>query len=281
MSEEIVPQTASTELAESVTASEETQEQKNQSVQAESDTAQEKQQDDSTQTTEEPGSEPEAKHPKVVEELIHTRKRAQSAEERVAELEAKAAYYEQQVKKSHNTQGHIFDSEPNIDNYADVEVYEKDMNVFREQEIRKKIKQEDIQNNYNKRFAEAINKHPDLPQVINNLPVLPNIAVDAIKESEFGPEIAYFLAKNPGEAWKLAQMSQYSAIKEIGKIEARLNQPEKTQKTQVTKAPPPIIPSGGTAALTDKDIADLPMEEYEKRRRDEMYIKVGGRLVRR
>ena len=79
---------------------------------------------------------------------------------------------------------------------------------------------------YQARKAEAREKHEDWDDVMAEIEAdqvtIPVAASNAIIESEHGPEIAYYLAKNQEVRDKLAEMSITSAVREIGRIEARL-----------------------------------------------------------
>ncbi len=89
---------------------------------------------------------------------------------------------------------------------------------------------------------------PDFDDVAFN-PSLPvtDVMADAIDLSDKGPEILYFLGKNPGEAERIARMPGLQAALEIGRLEGRLSLP---QPKTVTNAPPPIRPiSGGHGAV--------------------------------
>jgi len=81
---------------------------------------------------------------------------------------------------------------------------------------------------------------------------------DAILESDIGPQILYHLAENPEIAEKLANSSVASALRQLGKLEAKLEkaveeQPEKPSKPVVKKsnAPEPIKPLRAASAATD------------------------------
>lgn len=84
---------------------------------------------------------------------------------------------------------------------------------------------------------------------------------DAMLESEQGPRILYHLAENPELAEKLNSMSQVSALREIGKLEAKFeaNATPKEAKTEAetkpfiarSKAPAPITPIKTSSAVAD------------------------------
>lgn len=101
---------------------------------------------------------------------------------------------------------------------------------------------------------EAQEKYEDYYQVIksDSLAISTNMA-QVIKESDIGPDIAYFLGKNPAESARIYALSPLAQAKEIGRIEAQLSsEPPKAKKT--TNAPDPISPvkaSGKNTATYD------------------------------
>jgi hypothetical protein len=81
-----------------------------------------------------------------------------------------------------------------------------------------------------------------------------------ILTSEKGPELAYYLSKNPNVVKRLNEMPPISAAREIGKLEAQVSLA--TPKT-VTKAPEPIEPLKGATARSTKDPEKMSYEEYK------------------
>lgn len=77
----------------------------------------------------------------------------------------------------------------------------------------------------------------------------------AILESELSADILNHFYKNPDEAVRIANLSEYGQAKEIGKLEIALEKPAKT-----TKAPTPISPLDGMRTLTKK-LEDMTYEE--------------------
>jgi hypothetical protein len=87
--------------------------------------------------------------------------------------------------------------------------------------------------------------------------------LEAIKESDIGPKIAYYLAMNPDEAATIAGLSGVSAIRAIGRLEAKILD----GKATVTKTPPPIEPAGtkAKAVKTPDQMSDNEFAEWRKR----------------
>lgn len=74
----------------------------------------------------------------------------------------------------------------------------------------------------------------------------------ALSSSEMSSALKYHLGKNTSELDRLAAMDPIQAVKELGKLEARLSEPPKPTK-KPTQAPPPISPvvsSGVVAPVT-------------------------------
>lgn len=120
-------------------------------------------------------------------------------------------------------------------------------------------------------FAES---NPDFHEVISNpaLPISEQMA-EVISESDNPAAVAYYLAKNPQEAQRIAEMSPAGIGRAIGRIEASLITPapepqrQPTPKT-VTKAPPPVTTLSGSPAVV-KSLDDMSMAEYDAQRRKE------------
>ncbi len=109
---------------------------------------------------------------------------------------------------------------------------------------------------WSERISKAKAELPDFDEMVQSSEVSVSDPVrDAIMESDVGPKILYHLAENPEFASKLNGMSVISALREIGKLEARLEKPASgterapTGTTVVGKsrAPAPITPIRGGA----------------------------------
>lgn len=74
---------------------------------------------------------------------------------------------------------------------------------------------------------------------------------DAILESDIGPKILYHLAKNPDFAESLANKSVVSAVREIGKLEAKLSGEKSFEKpvSTLSRAASPISPIRAAKAV--------------------------------
>jgi len=106
---------------------------------------------------------------------------------------------------------------------------------------------------------EARTKWADYDAVTRNpnVPITPAMA-DIIRDSEYGPDIAYHFGKNPSEAARYAGLSGVQLARELGRLEATLTAPKPTPKVPAA----PIRPVTGSTAGGVKDPAAMTMAEY-------------------
>lgn len=104
---------------------------------------------------------------------------------------------------------------------------------------------------------------PDLDatlSIIQRLPLSDDVC-ELIAESDHGVEVAYYLAKNRGEADRLSQLPPHQQGAEIARIEARVQSAPTARRTSNAPPPPPMI-NGSPAPAGRKDPSDMSMEEY-------------------
>jgi len=103
--------------------------------------------------------------------------------------------------------------------------------------------QREVHEAYTEREDTARDKYSDYEDVVGN-PKLPINAVmaDAIRTSDQGPDLAYYLGKHPDEALKIAKLPPILAVKELGKLEARLEAEPLKPTKRSSSAPDPITP---------------------------------------
>jgi hypothetical protein len=191
----------------------------------------------------------------------------QQAEQRVAQLEAERQEWMRRA------------TQPKFEQYNDLERYQQAVEAHSQAQIaeQRKAFQEQAQRQQQnaaqeafiqrqQRFvAEGAEKYPDFAEVVGN-PAIPRLADihPAVTETvlEEGPAVAYYLAKNPAEIYRLMALSSpASAIKEIGKIAAKLS--ATPAKPSAAPAPAPTV--GGNATVR-RDLSDMPYEDYVKAR---------------
>jgi len=121
-------------------------------------------------------------------------------------------------------------------------------------------------------FEDAREKYPDFDEKVSDrsLPLTIDL-LRVINESDDAGEVAYYLANNPKETKRIAELSQAKMAIEVGKIEIKLSQPKTEPKAptkKVTQAQDPISPVGGSNSAP-KTIYDADSyKEYESMRRD-------------
>jgi hypothetical protein len=188
-----------------------------------------------------------------------------------AEYKAKVELYEQLQRQSQSKPG---SERPARENYSNDEDYDDALTDWKlEQKLepmqRKIIEQhqaQQIEQAWEDKLSKAKAEYSDFDSVIeesNDIPVTP-IMAQAIKTSDLGADIAYFLGKDPEYATKIARMDSISAIREIGRIESYVEY-EKTQKAkpaQVSKAPAPITPPKAGTTQGPKNLEDMSPAEY-------------------
>lgn len=237
-------------------------------------TPSEQPEDPSDPSTEETGEEPDEKKgkpPKGVQkrldeltrEKYDQQRRAEAAE---ARLEKALSLIEkgpiQQPSPTIDPNG-----PPNPDLYPEGEL---DVNFIRDltrYEVRQEIQAARQEAVHQKTVSEiefreeaARSKYADYNEVVSpqNLgPLLQNQDVfQTLASHEQGPELAYYLGKNPDQVVAIAQMTPYQAAMRIGQLLASIT-PDAPAKATPSKAPPPISPIRGSGAS--------PAVNYESR----------------
>jgi len=231
------------------------------------------------------GTEEKKQNPKLEKrfsELTKQRKeaeaRAEEAERRLAAIEGKQAQPAQAQPES--TQ------KPTPDNYRDAFEYAEALSQWsaeqallkREQEVKQKefeVQKQKVIQTWQQKLEATIAELPDYEDMVASSNVKVNDTVrDAILESDVGPRILYELASDDDIAEKLSTMSTASALKLIGKLEAKFEkteEPVKAEKKTVaakSKAPEPIRPlrSTGGVAEVSMDGNDMSYQQWKAAR---------------
>lgn len=120
--------------------------------------------------------------------------------------------------------------------------------------------QRSIDETFQLRVDAAREIYTDYDVVAQN-PALPitDAMAEVIKDSDQGPDIAYYLGKNPKEALRIATLSKTRQAVEIGKLEDRLSKP-----APIKKPPPaPINPvTGSSIGTVAKDPSKMSDKEW-------------------
>lgn len=194
--------------------------------------------------------------------------RAEAERERQARLDMENRVKELEAKINPPAQTEP-DPKPTPDQFNDAYEYAEALSEWKtDQKLRERDQQEmarraaEEQARQTAEFAKRVEAaKKDLPDFDEMIASAADVQVsapvtDAIRESEYGPQILYYLAENQDFAQELGQKSLISQLREIGKIEARFEKSGSVERTpksaaKVTKAPPPISPLKPTAAAMD------------------------------
>lgn len=188
-----------------------------------------------------------------------------AAQKEAAEKEARSLKLQAQ-KPTMEQVGHDPDA------YAEVldQFYQQQTQQMREEEARaaERVRAEqNAQRNQVElavKMQEASQKYADFETVLANPALPPLSAVNpplyaALLGSEKFADVAYYLANNAAEAHKLASMPPVQAVRELGRLEAKFEQPPKT----VSSAPAPVTTVGGNEQGA-KDPSKMSYAEYKK-----------------
>ena len=179
------------------------------------------------------------------QEAQREREARESLEKRIAELETKAKPIVEAPT----------DAEPKPTDFNDAFEYAKALAEYstkkalenrdkQEAERRANEERTKVMNSWQKKLDIAKSELPDYDEMIaSSSDISVSDAVrDAILESDVGPKILYHLAENPEVAEKLNGLSQSSALRELGKLEARFETKESVRTVTKSNAPAPITP---------------------------------------
>ena len=192
------------------------------------------------------------------QEAQREREAREALEARLKDLEAKVA--PQAPAK--------VDEEPKPDQFTDAFEYAKALAEWSaeqallnrdKQEAERKANEErqKLIQSWQTKLEQAKATLPDYEEMIASSDVVVNDDIrDAILESDVGPQILYHLAENPEIAKKITGGSTRQALRELGKLEARLEakQPETKRIEPVvarSKAPEPISPIRAANSVPD------------------------------
>lgn len=203
----------------------------------------------------------EKRFSEITRQREEARKEAQREREARMQLEDRLRQLEQrsapQVQEAQ-------DGKPRPEQFEDAFKYAEALAEYTANLKIQQMKQETEREKFVKTWSEKVNAVKDeLPDfddmVASSDVVVPNHVRDAIMESEQGAKLLYHLAENPEIAEKIAKLPPISALREIGKLEARLEaKPQASQETvtpvEKSKAPEPIKP-----IRASKGVVDVPL----------------------
>jgi hypothetical protein len=159
-----------------------------------------------------------------------------------------------------------FDDDAYIEAVADWKLEQAEAKrSAQEQKRQAEYRQQQAQQTFEERRASTVDKgrgkHADFEEVVFSLPgdVLDMEMAAAIFEADAPEDVAYYLGKNPKEAARISALPPFKKAIALGKLEAKLTNPERKQTT----APPPPNPIGGREPARhdpDKLLKENPAE---------------------
>ena len=191
-------------------------------------------------------------------------RRIQKAYQKMAEEKARADFLQKQLEEQKARIAPPVDSEaPTLEKfgfdpekYAEAKAtYEADKRVkeFQSKQREETQKQflDRVSASWEEKVAKAEDKYDDFEEKVGKLDPR-NPAVLAIMEADNGADIAHYLGTHVDEAKKIFSLSPSSAIREIGKLEAKLSStPEKPKAP--SKAPAPVATLSGTSPVASSE----------------------------
>src|SRR4051794_179259 len=181
------------------------------------------------------------------------------------------------------------DPEPDINNYSDYSVFNRDFARWQFRELRREAAAEDQKRQVQQaeqakreawqsrvKAVAASKADFDVVALDPYLPVSP-VMGDAIVDAENGPEILYHLGSHPDEAARISKLSPIAQIREIGKLElaiAKQNEASSAAvideeappqiKPAISKAPAPVPRPSASAAKGNpaKNLESISQAEY-------------------
>lgn len=154
---------------------------------------------------------------------------------------------------------------PSQENFETVEEYEDALIGWHDEKksvaagvVEQQKRQQEALKTFNENAVKVKKEHADFDEVVKR-PVFTDAMRNVISVSKTGPELAYYLGKNPEIAGKIAQMPVEMQPYEIGKLETQIKIAQKTKTA--TAAPDPITPVGDVS-IPGVDTSKMTTEEW-------------------
>lgn len=152
---------------------------------------------------------------------------------------------------------------------GNVEEFVKATTSYTAAVTRAQIETESKTRNYQQRLAEFKKTAADFDEVMEEVSDHPTAMRTSeevrmfILESNSGPAVQHYLAKNINELARIDSMPPWQRFAELGKIEDRVSAKKKTAspQRQESKAPPPVKPVTGKAPAPTKDLYEMSADE--------------------
>lgn len=211
-------------------------------------------------------------------------KRIDELTRKFREQERLAEHYRQEFENTRASQPQVSEPGKKLSDFDyDEGKYTEYMVDFAQQEASKRVQESSSRESEARKTAQFSAKESEFADVVQDyhrvtrnpeLAITPQM-VEALREADDGPEVLYYLGKNPEVARSLATMTPLAMAREIGRIEAsKLVKPEPSK----TNAPAPTPKIKGDSASSrikpDSPESDkLSDAEWLKRERKRLAAK--------
>lgn len=215
-----------------------------------------------------------------------------AAERRIAELEQQV----NQLKAPAEAEAEKPLIRPKPADFSNQEEFDKALDEYESQKITRSVqaqvakeRQKELETRQNELMRTRVEKAkadiPDFAEVIekrtHSNAMVPAHVRAAIIESEFGPQLAYELAKDAKLEKKIFELSPARALLELGKLELKYSQAEKPSpaaqpdksapktvtQVETTRAPSPPPRLNGDAGVINTDISKpMSFADYKRQR---------------
>ena len=212
-------------------------------------------------------------------------RRLDRAYKAAAEAKARAELYEKELTTLKAAQQPAADpAAPRLEQFDDIEKYAaaradyekgkalKDYQAKQQGETHKQQIAR-LSESWESKAEAASEKYDDWEDVVGDKikPTTPTLM--ALMEADNGPDVAYFLAKNPKEIARIEKLPVLSQILEVGRISAKLAAEPPKPKTP-SRAPAPITPLTGASPVASDVPSDTDdMRDWMRKRQKQVHGK--------
>ena len=196
---------------------------------------------------------------KITAEKYAEKRRADENEKALNELKAQQPSQPIQSGQEPKLEDFDYDESAHTSALIDYRVNLKAEQIQQQQQqAQSQAQARQASDSFNTKVATFAEKATDYEQVVANIPQLPEETLNAVMQSDKGPELAYYLGKHLDIADEIATASPMAAAMKLGQISAQLTATTKTVNTSAAPEPIEPIESGGSLS---KKTEDMSMEE--------------------
>ncbi|MEE8207806.1 MAG: hypothetical protein V3T88_02435 [Nitrosomonadaceae bacterium] len=195
---------------------------------------------------------------KITAEKYAEKRRADEAERKLSERDVQPTPQPTQTGEP-KLEDFDYDESAHTNALIDYKVNQKAEQIQQQQQqATSQAQAKQTSDDFNTKVAAFAEKATDYQQVVANIPQLPEDTLNAVMQSDKGPELAYYLGKHLDIADEIATASPMVAAMKLGQISAQLSAPVTATKTSA--APDPIEPIESGSSLS-KNVEEMSMDE--------------------